>query len=202
MTFVLPEVDLEGLRCEIRREYSEVARNPHKGFHFHTGRRLAEILGYDLDRIDRLPRSTVESFAGTGNPFSMGPARPGEGVVDVACGAGLDSLLAGLSVGPQGRVVGVDMTPEMLEKARRGAAEMGLTQVEFRQGYAETLPLPDGWADLVLSNGAVNLCPDKPAVFAEMFRVLKPGGRLQIADIMVTVPVPETARRHIDLWTG
>lgn len=195
-------IDLQTLRCEIRNEYAEVARNPEKGFHFHTGRPLANMLGYADAWIDGLPQGAVESFAGTGNPFSLGQIKAGEHVVDIGSGAGFDSLIAGRFVGPAGHVVGVDMTPEMLKKAREAAVEAGQSHVEFREGYAESLPVLDGWANVVISNGVVNLCPDKPGVFREMYRVLKPGGRIQIGDILVQKPVPESAKQKIDLWTG
>jgi SAM-dependent methyltransferase len=196
------KVDVETLRREIRKEYAEVASSPEKGFHFHTGRTLAKRLEYPAAWVDALPVGAVESFAGTGNPFTLGELRPVERVVDVGCGAGFDSLIAARLVGPTGHVVGVDMTPEMLKKARGAAAEAGLTQAEFREGHAESLPVPDGWADVVISNGVVNLCPDKAAVFREMFRVLKPGGRIQIGDILVQKAVPESAKEDISLWTG
>lgn len=198
----IPRVDIETLRCEIRKEYAEVAGNPEKGFHFHTGRTLAKLLGYAEDWVDALPEGAVESLAGTGNPFTLGELVPGERVVDVGCGAGFDSLIAARFVGPTGHVIGVDMTPEMLEKARNAVAEAGLSHAEIREGYAESLPVPDSWADVVISNGVVNLCPDKPAVFSEMSRVLKPGGRIQIADILVQKAVPESAKEDISLWTG
>ena len=198
----VPEVDLEMLRCEIRKEYAEVATDPHRGFHFHTGRPLARILGYQDAWLDAVPERSIESFAGTGNPFAAGAIVPGESVVDVGCGAGIDSLIAAHMVGERGRVVGVDMTPEMLEKAQASAAEKGLRSVEFRRGHAEMLPVDDGSADVVISNGVVNLCPDKVQVFREMYRVLRPGGRLQLGDILVQKPVPESAKRDIDLWKG
>ncbi|MBI1928419.1 methyltransferase domain-containing protein, partial [Candidatus Poribacteria bacterium] len=144
-----PNINLETLRCEISKEYAEVARNPAKGFHFHTGRPLAKMLGYDDAWVDAVPAAALESFAGTGNPFSLGEIQPGAHVVDVGSGAGFDSLIASRLVGPTGQVIGVDMTPEMLKKARQAAAEAGLNQVEFRGGYAESLPVPDGWADVV-----------------------------------------------------
>jgi arsenite methyltransferase len=197
-----PKVNIETLREAIQEEYAEVAANPDKGFHFHTGRPLARILEYADEWLEGIPESSIESFAGTGNPFSLGEISSGERVVDVGCGAGIDSLIAARKVGPEGRVIGVDMTPVMLEKARRGAEEARLANVEFREGYAEALPVEEGWADAVISNGVLNLMPDKAAALAEMARVLKPGGRLQIADILVQKPVPEGARRQIDLWTG
>ena len=177
-----------------------VAESPDTGFHFHTGRPLAKRLGYADSWVDALPEGAVESLAGTGNPFTLGELVPGERVVDVGCGAGFDSLIAAHLVGPTGHVIGVDMTPEMLQKARDAVAEAGMSHAEIKEGYAESLPVPDGWADVVISNGVVNLCPDKPAVFAEMLRVLKPGGRIQIADIRVDKAVPPSA--DIDLWTG
>jgi len=194
--------DVDTLRSAIQAEYAEVAADPGKGFHFHTGRRLAGILEYPDEWLEAIPEASVESFAGTGNPFSLGPLRPGDRVVDVGCGAGIDSLIAAGMVGPEGRVIGVDMTPGMLEKARRAAEEAGLDNVEFREAYAEELPVPDGWADVVISNGVLNLMPDKPAVLGDMFCVLKPGGHLQVGDILVQKAVPEGAKRKIDLWTG
>jgi ubiquinone/menaquinone biosynthesis C-methylase UbiE len=193
---------MDTLRQAIRQEYAAVANSPSQGFHFHTGRPLAKLLGYADAWIDALPESTVASLAGTGNPFSLGDLLPGERVVDGGAGAGFDSLIAARLVGPTGAVIGVDMTPEMLQKARAAATAMGYQHVEFCDGYAETLPVLDSWADVVLSNGVVNLCPDKLAVFREMYRVLKPGGRLQIGDILVQQAIPPAAREHVDLWTG
>jgi arsenite methyltransferase len=190
------------LRQAIREEYAEVAAHPQRGFHFHTGRPLARMLEYADEWLVGIPEPSIESFAGTGNPFSLGEIQPGERVVDVGCGAGIDSLIAARKTGPGGRVIGVDMTPAMLDKARRAAKEMHLANAEFREGYAESLPVEDGWADVVISNGVLNLMPDKDAALAEMSRVLKPGGRLQIGDILVQRAVPESARRKIDLWTG
>ena len=171
------------MRYEVRQEYTEVADTPDKGFHFHTGIPLAKMLRYNVDWYEAISTAAVEPLAGTGNPFSLGEIQLGDYVVDVGSGAGFDSRIAGHLVRPAGRVVSVDMTPAMLHKARAAAAETGLSQVEFKEGYAESLPLPDGWADVVISNGVVNLCPDKLTDFGEMYRVLKPGGRLQIADI-------------------
>ncbi len=193
---------LETLREEIRREYAQVATQPEKGFHFHTGQRLAQILGYHDEWLAEMPAVSIESLAGTGNPFSMGDLHSGERVVDVGCGAGLDSLIAARMVGPTGHVIGVDMTPEMLERARSGASELGLEQVEFHEGLAESLPVPDGWADVVISNGALNLLPDKSLALNEMARVLKPNGRLQIGDILVEKLVPAEAKLDIALWAG
>lgn len=198
----IPKVNIEVLRSAIRTEYRDVALNPQKGVHSHTGRPLAKVLGYDEEFVKVVPENSVNSFAGAGNPFSVGTIRPGEKVVDVGCGAGFDSLIAARMVGNDGWVIGIDMTPEMLRKAQEASEVAGLTNVHFRKGVAEALPADDKWADVVISNGVVNLCPDKLGVFREMYRVLKPGGRLQIADILVEKPVPEEAKQDIDLWTG
>jgi arsenite methyltransferase len=195
-------LDVEQLRDSIRQEYSEVATHPDKGFHFHTGRPLARILGYDDAWLDGIPEATIASFAGTGCPFSLGALSPGEYVVDVGCGAGIDSLIAARMVGPEGRVVGVDMTPSMLERALASAASTEVTNADFRHGLAESLPVPNAWADVVISNGVMNLFPDKVAGLGEMARVLKPGGRLQIGDILVQKAVPDGGKRNIDLWKG
>jgi arsenite methyltransferase len=195
-------VDPEALRAEVRHKYREVAADPAGAHHFHTGRRLARLLGYPQETVDALPDAAVESFAGIANPFSLRPLEAGERVVDVGSGAGFDSIVAAGQVGPDGAVVGVDMTAEMLAKARRNATELGLDHVEFREGLAERLPVPDGWADVVIANGVFNLCSDKRAVFAEVHRVLAPGGWLQFGDIANGEPVPEEAIRDIDLWTG
>lgn len=194
------DVDTEELRCLISDKYTEVATTPEKGFHFHTGRPLAMMLGYPEEIVDALPSGTVESFAGTGNPFSMGDLNPGETVLDVGCGAGFDTLIAARQVGRSGRVISVDMTPAMLEKAQAGAREVGLANVEFRDGLAEALPMDDSSIDVVISNGVINLCPDKMAAMQEIYRVLKPGGRIQIGDIVVHKEVPEDAKSDIDLW--
>ena len=195
-------VDAEALRAQVRDKYREVALDPHATFHFHTGRKLASHLGYDTAEVEALPDRAVESFAGVGNPFSLRRLEPGERVVDVGAGAGFDSFIAAAQVGPAGRVVGVDMTAEMLAKSRQSAETLRLAQVEFREGLAEALPVEDGWADVVISNGVINLCADKQAAFSEIFRVLRPGGQLQFADIANGRPVPPDALRDIDLWTG
>lgn len=195
-------LDRDKLRHAIQEEYEEVALNPEKGFHFHTGRRLTGILGYDETWLQGIPESSIESFAGTGNPFSIEELKPGEKVVDIGCGAGIDSIIAARMVAPTGQVVGVDMTPNMLEKARRAAGEAGIENVEFRQGYGEELPIDDGWADVVISNGVLNLFPDKTAGLKDMARVLKPMGRLQIGDILIQKAVPDSGKSQIDLWTG
>ncbi len=199
---IISELNFDQLRHAIQEEYATVALDPDRGFHFHTGRRLARLVGYADEWLEGIPEKSIESFAGTGNPFSLRKLLPGERVVDVGCGAGIDSLIAAKMVGPNGQVIGVDMTPAMLDKARSAAVEAGIGNVEFRHGYAESLPVPDGWADIVISNGVLNLMPDKSAALREMARVLKPTGRLQIGDILVKKPVPESAKRKIDLWTG
>ena len=194
--------ELESLRAAIQEEYRLVALEPQRGFHFHTGRPLAHLLGYSEEWLIGLPESSIASFAGTGNPFSLGALNPGDKVVDIGSGAGFDSLIAARMVSPDGQVVGIDMTLPMIEKAKLAAQEAKISNVEFRQGYAETLPVEDGWADIVMSNGVINLIPDKPAALQEMARILKPGGHLQIGDILVQKAVPESAKRKIDLWTG
>ena len=195
-----PNVDREVLREAIQEEYEAVACEPQRGFHFHTGRPLAEILDYQAEWLDGLPEGSIESFAGTGNPFSMGALAAGERVVDIGCGAGIDSLIAADMVGPEGAVIGIDMTPSMLEKAQAGAGN--LEHLEFLLGFGEELPVADAWADVVISNGVVNLMPDKHEAFTEIARVLKQGGRIQIGDILVDRPVPENEKEKIELWTG
>jgi SAM-dependent methyltransferase len=195
-------VDPEALRAQVRERYREVAADPHATFHFHTGRALAARLGYEDEAVSALPDPAVESFAGVGNPFSLRRLQPGERVVDVGSGAGFDSFIAAAQVGPTGRVIGIDMTPEMLMKSRDTAKGLGVDHVEFRAGLAEALPVEDGWADVVISNGVINLCADKQVVFAELRRVLRLGGYLQFADIANGRPVPAEALRDIDLWTG
>ena len=195
-------VDPEALREQVRDKYREVAVDPHRTFHFHTGRPLTARLGYEPAAVAPLPDHAVESFAGVGNPFSLRRLQPGERVVDVGSGAGFDSFVAASQVGESGRVVGVDMTAEMLKKSRATADRLRLGHVEFREGFAEALPVEDDWADVVISNGVINLCADKKAVFEEIRRVLRPGGWLQFADIANGRPVPPEALRDIDLWTG
>src|SRR6266702_2670654 len=195
-------VDAATLRQQVRDKYRDVALDPHAEHHFHTGRPLATRLGYDPTAVDAFPDRAVESFAGVGNPFSLRRLVSGERVVDVGSGAGFDSFIAARQVGPTGQVVGIDMTAEMLSKSRQTAQALGLARVQFREGLAEALPVEDGWADVVISNGVINLCADKQAVFAEILRVLRPGGRLQFADIANGRPVPAEALRDIDLWTG
>jgi len=195
-------VDRDELRARISDKYRGVATNPELGFHFHTGAPLARMLGYPDDVIAALPAGTVDSFAGTGNPFLFGDLLPGETVVDIGCGAGFDTLTAARQVGPSGRVLSVDMTAEMRAKTATGAAELGLANVTVLEGFAESLPIADGVADVVISNGVINLCPDKQAVFREMFRVLKPGGRIQVGDILVHKEVPQDAKDDIELWSG
>ena len=195
-------VDTGTLREQVKEKYREVAMNPRGSFHFHTGRPLAVRLGYDESVIALFPESAVEAFAGVANPFSLRSLMEGERVVDLGSGGGFDCFVASMQVGPKGHVVGVDMTREMLLKARGAAAEMGLNHVEFREGLMEDLPVGDGWADVVISNGVINLCADKKRIFSEIDRVLRPGGRIQFADIAHGKPVPEEVIRNIDLWTG
>ena len=195
-------VDADTLRKEVSAKYREVAIDPDGEYHFHTGRPLAARLGYDPSVVDAMPDVAVESYSGVGNPFSQHPLAAGERVVDGGSGAGFDAFIAAAQVGPEGHVVGIDMTAEMLTKSRATATSMGRENVTFRAGYLEDMPVEDGWADVVISNGVINLCADKEQVFAESHRVLRPGGLLQFADIANSNPVPESAIRNIDLWTA
>lgn len=194
-------VDVGLLKSEIRKTYASVSQEPEKDFIFPTGRAWAEDLGYP-DELSRVPDFVAESFAGVANPWSLGRLAPGERVLDVGSGAGVDSLVAALMVGTEGSVTGIDMTREMLEKAREGASELGLTNVTFVEGEAESMPFDDASFDVIVSNGVIDLIPDKDAVLGELYRVLVPGGRLQIADVTIQQPVSEEGRRKIDLWTG
>lgn len=195
-------VDRDELRDEVQLKYAAVANNPHDSYHFHTGRAAATRCRYDDAAVDALPDVAIESFAGVANPFELRALEPGERVVDMGSGAGFDSILAALAVGPTGHVVGVDMTQDMISKARLAADEAGVDNVEFCHGFLEETPVTDGWADVVISNGVINLCPDKAAAIGEIWRILRPGGVLQFADIANGNDVPEEARRHIDLWTS
>jgi SAM-dependent methyltransferase len=195
-------VDPEALRADVREKYRDVALHPDASFHFHTGRPLAALLGYPTEVVDALPDQAVESFAGVGNPHSLRPLAAGERVVDFGSGGGFDCFVAAQAVGESGRVVGVDMTPEMLTKARGTAELLGVDNVEFREGLLEAVPVEDGWADVVISNGVINLCADKSLVFGEAYRILRSGGVLQFADIANGKPLPEAAVCEIDLWTG
>ena len=194
-------IDTELLKREIRKTYAAVSQEPGTDFIFPTGRAWAEDLGYPPE-LAAVPAAAAESFAGVANPWALGRLSPGERVLDLGCGAGTDSLVAAQMVGPQGHVTGIDMTPEMLAKARSAAAELGVTNVDFVEGEIEALPFPDESFDVVISNGVVDLVPDKDAVFDEIYRVLAPGGRIQIADVTIQNPVSEEGRRNIDLWTG
>jgi arsenite methyltransferase len=196
------EIDVEVLKCEIKKTYADVSAKPGTDFIFPTGRAWALDLGYPRDLLERVPDGSTESFAGVANPFSLGALASGERVLDLGSGAGTDSLVAAQMVAPEGYVVGVDMTPEMVAKARASAAELGAANVEFVETEAERLPFEDARFDVVISNGVIDLIPDKDAVFAELYRVLRPGGRLQIADVTIQRPVSEEGKRNIDLWTG
>lgn len=196
-------LDTTKLREEVSLIYARVAADPNGDFHFHRGPGYAaEFLGYDPAELAALPAENSASFAGVANPHTIAPLKPGETVLDIGCGAGTDLMLAARHVGPSGKAIGVDMTPAMLKKSRAGAAAAGLANVELRQGDAEALPLEDASVDVVISNGVLNLAPDKEQAFSEIARVLKPGGRLQLADIVVGQELDLDVREDIDLWTG
>jgi arsenite methyltransferase len=195
-------LDVAQLKAAIAETYTAVSREPERGFIFPTGRGWAADLGYPPDLLARVPNAASESFAGVANPFSLGELTAGERVLDLGSGAGTDSLVAAQMVGADGSVTGIDMTPGMLERARRAAREMGLDNISFVEGEAERLPFDDAAFDVVISNGVIDLIPDKDAVFSELHRVLVPGGRIQLADVTIQRPVSEEGRRNIDLWTG
>ena len=202
MAIEVKGLDVTLLRSEIQRTYADVSTQPDQEFMFPTGRAWALDLGYPQDLLARVPEASCESFAGVANPLSMGALQPGEDVLDVGCGAGMDSLVAAQMVGPAGSVTGVDMTPEMVAKAHGSIAEMGLGNVRIVEGSAEHLPFDDASFDVVISNGVIDLIPDKDAVFSEITRVLRSGGRIQLADVTIQQPVSEEGQRNIDLWTG
>ena len=199
-TQIAPEVDI--LRNEVQKKYAELASNPERTFHFNHGLKLAKMLDYPVDLLSLLPPEAVESFAGLGNPFSVGEIAEGETVLDIGSGGGFDCFIASQYTGPTGNVIGVDMTDAMLKKARQTADSMGLTQVEFKEGFADELPASDNSIDVVISNGVINLAPDKDVVFKEIFRVLKPGGRLYLADMVAYKEVPAEVKENVDLWTA
>jgi len=202
MAIEVEGLDVALLRSEIQRTYADVSTQPDREFIFPTGRAWALDLGYPQDLLARVPEASCESFAGVANPFSMGSLQPGEDVLDVGCGAGMDTLVAAQMVGPSGSVTGIDMTPEMVAKARGSIADMGLGNVRIVEGSAEHLPFDDASFDVVISNGVIDLIPDKDAVFSEITRVLRPGGRIQLADVTIQNPVSEESKRDIDLWAG
>jgi arsenite methyltransferase len=204
---VIVAVEVEGLnvellRSEIQRTYAAVSAEPDREFMFPTGRAWAVDLDYPADLLARVPDASCESFAGVANPFSLRALEPGEDVLDIGCGAGMDSLIAAQMVGPTGSVTGIDMTPEMAAKARGSITQMGFDTVNIVEGSAEQLPFADSCFDVVISNGVIDLIPDKDAVFSEIARVLRPGGRIQLADVTIQRPVSEEGRRNIDLWAG
>jgi len=197
------DLDTSTLRSEISNIYRRVAMEPAAEYHFHRGPLYAaEFLGYDATELANLPPGCADSFAGVGNPLAIGPIHAGETVVDIGCGAGMDLLLAGSRVGAEGRAIGIDMTDAMVERARRSAVMSGMTNIEIRTGDATSMPVADSIAGVVISNGVLNLVPEKERAFAEIVRILKPGGRLHLADIALDMELPEDARRNIDLWTG
>jgi arsenite methyltransferase len=197
-----PPVDVDVLRDEIRRTYTDVSTDRDRQFIFPTGRAWAQELGYPEPELARVPDATVESFAGVANHWALGRIDPGSVVLDLGCGAGTDLLVAAQMTGATGRVIGVDMTSAMLDRARQSASEMGLGNVELHEALIEALPLENASVDVVISNGVIDLVPDKDAVLDEIDRVLRPGGRLQLADVVIHHEVSEDARKRIDLWTG
>jgi SAM-dependent methyltransferase len=202
MTGTQAPVDVDVLRHEIQKTYTAVSTEQEMDFIFPTGRAWAEELDYPQPELSRVPDATVESFAGVANPFSLGRIEQGLTVLDLGCGAGTDLLVAAQMVGSEGKVIGIDMTPSMLERARQSAADIGIANVELHEGLIESLPLEDCSVDVVISNGVIDLVPDKEAVLSEIDRVLRPRGRLQIADVVIRYEVSEDARKRIDLWTG
>ena len=195
-------LDVARLRSEIQRTYAAVSGEPDRDFIFPTGRAWAQDLGYPAELLARVPDASCESFAGVANPFALEPLGIGEDVLDVGCGAGMDTLIAAQMVGPTGSVTGIDMTPEMVAKARQSVAESRLGTITIVEGSAERMPFVDACFDVIISNGVIDLIPDKDAVFSEILRVLRPGGRIQLADVTIQRPVSEEGRRDIDLWAG
>jgi arsenite methyltransferase len=197
------DLDTGTLRSEISNIYGRVEIEPSAEFHFHRGPAYAaEFLGYDADELASLPTEGTASFAGVGNPLAIGPIHPGETILDIGCGAAMDLLLAGKRVGPEGRVIGIDMTDAMIERARAWTITRGMKHVEIRKGDATALPATDASVDVVISNGVINLVPEKELGFSEIIRILRPGGRLHLADIALDMELSEDIRRNIDLWTG
>ena len=198
----MTDVDLVELEAKVRQVYRQVAEQPHATYHFQMGRALAQRLGYPDDLLTSIPESAVESFAGVGYFFDLADLQPGEAVIDLGSGSGMDTLIAAGLVGPAGRVVGVDFTLEQLTKARRLAGQASAHQVEFRAGRIDRLPVDNESFDCAISNGVINLSPDKQRVFAEAARVLRPGGRLAIADIVTTQQLTEAIVSNADLWAS
>ncbi len=204
MAAVCPiDFNVAKLKSEVRATYAKVAEDPGGDFHFHRGPEYAaRQLGYDSAELGALPPTATAPFAGVGNPFKMGRLPAGATVIDLGSGAGMDCLLAAKQVGPGGRVIGFDMTDAMLERASAAAAQAGLSNVKFEKADIADLPIEDDSVDIVISNGVINLAPDKPAIFSELYRVVRPGGRLQFTDIVIENELSEDARNDIDLWTG
>jgi SAM-dependent methyltransferase len=195
-------IDVDDLRDKVKEMYRAVADEPHGTFHFEMGYGLAERLGYPTEELDQIPAEAIESFAGVGYHLGLAELRPGERVVDLGSGSGMDAFVAARRIGDSGEVVGVDMTDQQLAKSRRLAARDGIASVRFEQGYIEHAPLPDGWADVVISNGVLNLCNDKAAVFREIARLLKPGGRMAISDIVTEHQLTEAIVCDVNLWAS
>lgn len=192
----------EEIRRSIKERYATLARSPGVEQEFPVGPESAKSLGYSVNEIDGLPDSATESFAGVGNPFSLGEIGLGQTVLDLGCGAGMDSILAARQVGPSGKVIGIDMSEDMVDKARRNAEVLGLTNVDFGCGEIEALDLSDGTADVAISNGVFNLCFDKPRAIAQIFRVLVPGGHLFMADMILEDHVTHEKVQLMGSWSG
>ena len=202
MSTTTKQLNTGELEERVKRMYEEVALEPQREFHFETGRPLAERLGYPAADLDRIPAGAIESFAGVGYFLDLAAIEPDDTVLDLGSGSGMDSFLAALATGPSGRVIGVDMTDKQLAKAERLAREEDFAGVEFRQGYIERPPVEDATVDCVISNGVINLSPDKPAVFAAAARALRPGGRLALADIVSAKQLPEGVTCDASLWAA
>ena len=198
-----PELDPSVLRRQLQKSYAKIALFPKRRYHLNLGRELALRVGYSAEDLDAAPTGAVEAFSGAGNPLALVNLRPGDVVLDVGCGDGLDALLAAKRVGPEGRVVGIDLTSEMVRKARDTARQARAKNVTFQDGVAEKLPFPDESFDVVIANSVINhLCFDKTAALTEIYRVLRPGGALGVADVVIQIPVPDDGRADISLWTG
>jgi arsenite methyltransferase len=195
-------IDIDNLRDKVKAMYRAVADQPQGEFHFEMGVELAARLGYPIEELEAVPDEAVESFAGVGHHLALADLHQADRVIDLGSGSGMDAFLAARRVGPSGEVVGIDMTDAQLAKARRLAQRDGFVNTRFEQAYIEHLPVPDGWADVVISNGVINLCSDKAAVFREIARILAPGGRMAISDIVTEHQLTEAIVCDVNLWAS